>query len=87
MSFITAIYVEKNNGLLASADSLRMRGMRSGGCAVFQPAIFAQFEFSLTCDMKGRGPSYASRCFEQCITMNSRKEMYVTVSRYNNSYE
>lgn len=39
---------------------------------------------SLVCDMKGRDPTHLSRCFEQCIIMNSRQGMHVTVSANHN---
>lgn len=42
----------------------------------------AACDFSLVCDMKGRDPQHASRCFEQCISMNSRQGTHVTVSTF-----
>ncbi|GBP12109.1 hypothetical protein EVAR_5933_1 [Eumeta japonica] len=36
---------------------------------------------SLVCDMKGRTPLYAARCFEQCITMKTHQGTHQTKSK------
>ncbi|KAJ0181116.1 hypothetical protein K1T71_003201, partial [Dendrolimus kikuchii] len=74
--------IQKVRGLAGFTElnqiSLRMRGMCGrweGMFSVRRSACSATSirKFSLACDMKGRDPLYASRCFEKCITMNSRQ--------------
>lgn len=61
-------------------------GRRGGWLSVSAGFTGRPLRFSLACDMKGRDPLHLSRCFEQCINMNSRQGMHVTVSAYNTCF-
>lgn len=76
------IGVQVHNGLLQAAHAKsKPGGLRGGGRLVSVSAVVTLVRtFSLACDMKGRDPRHASRCSEQCITMNSRQGMHVMVS-------